>query len=79
MNNVEFHSKENKNLRNLIKHLEHGCGDIQLVSYGHSPNSMGFCYEVYNDLNKDYLIKLDQLLDSLNKEQIKVIKELYLY
>ncbi len=77
---LEFHNDDNKNLRNCIKILENHCGKVELVSYGLVPNVNGFCYEIL-DHNLGGTIEINQIesaLESLDSEQVKVLRELYL-
>ena len=82
MSVIEFHSDENQNLREAKRLLESLVDVIELVSFGLAPNPNGFCYEILKDgLIRSERVKMKSLnreLDSLNKAQQEVIKELYL-
>jgi hypothetical protein len=69
-----------KDLKQLIKILEEQCGNIEIVSYGLSPNPNGFCYEVYNPdkIDKSKAINFCYLINNLTNKEEKIIKELYL-
>ena len=67
-------------MNSKIKKIEALCldHDIEIVSFGLSPNPNGFCYETpERPINKKVLIKLDELLDSLNSEETLIMRRYY--
>jgi len=76
MTNEKF--EQATNLRNCIRILESLCGDVELVSYGLSPNVNGFCYENHGNINETDLKVLDAALNSLTSEEEQTLRELYL-
>ena len=70
-----------RDLKLLINLLEKHCDVITLVSYGLAPNPNGFSYELYGDIPADEvkdIVRIDKLLDGLNKHDEEILKDMYL-
>lgn len=48
--------------------------DIEIVSYGLAPNPNGFCYERGEATTNEACQWINDVLDSLNKEEIKELR-----
>jgi hypothetical protein len=67
-----------KTIAALVEILDDG--EFELVSYGLAPNPDGFCYEFSGDGKRDKVqeTRLNNLLDSLNESEERLIKARYL-
>ena len=60
-------------VHNIIEHLSDN--DIELVSYGLTPNPFGFCYERGDHTSREACVKLDRMLNALDESEERQLRE----